>query len=161
VNKDEFRFPDACKDPAEYLKVELECYSWCANRWRPNEQYSAGEFVRPRRPNGFAYECTTAGLSGDREPIWNRVIDALGPVDGSAQWTCRAAGSNGLMPISAPSAQSDPSGLTISDVAISESTKILATYSGGSLDQDHDVVFTFTLNGVARVARQVVKIRKR
>jgi hypothetical protein len=51
--------------------------------------------------------------------------------------------------------------VTIAAVSVEEYTNILATYSGGGLDQDYDATFTFTLNGVTRVARQRVSIRKK
>jgi hypothetical protein len=63
--------------------------------------------------------------------------------------------------ISSPSASSDPTGLTITNVSAAETTKIQATYSGGVEGETHDAVFTFTLNGVTRVARQKVPIEKR
>jgi hypothetical protein len=81
--------------------------------------------------------------------------------NGSVVFTCRAAGTNGVMEITSPTAISDPTGLTIGSVSVSESTKILATYSAGTLGQDYDAVFTFTLNGATRVARQTVKVRRR
>jgi hypothetical protein len=153
-------FPDALKDPAEELKVTLNLFRYCASFWRPNEQYALNEYARPGRATGFAYQSTTAGTSGAREPTWPRTLGAT-ITDGSVTWTCVVAETNGLNVISSPSAVSDPTGLTIGSVSVSEATKILATYSGGTLDQDFDAVFTFTLNGVTRVARQRVLIRKR
>lgn len=159
---DDYTFDPVTIDPGDTFKVALDLFDICANFWTPNEQYALGEFVRPRLSTGFAYECTSAGTSGRREPIWNRTIGAvLSSNDGSVQWTCRTAGTNGLMAISSPSAVSDPLGLTISGVAVSESTKILATYAGSSLGQDFDAVYTFTLNDVTRIARQRIEIRKR
>lgn len=157
---DEFRLPDVLKDPAETLSVTLDFFGYCANYWSENEEYSLNEFARPTRATGFAYKATTAGCSGAREPIWPRSVDATVP-DGSIVWTCAAAGSNGLAPITSPSASSDPTGLTISAVSASENTKILATYSGGELGQDYEAVYSFTLSGKTRIARQLVQIRKR
>jgi hypothetical protein len=158
---EEFRIQqDAIKDPAEPLKVSINCYDMCVLRWQPNEPYSAGDFFRPRVPNGFSYEVTVSGVSGHTEPRYPTTIGGT-VVNGSMTITCRAAGSNGLNAISAPTAVSEPTGLTISAVSVSEIYKILATYSGGTVDLDYDVVFTFTLDGVSRVARQTVKVRKR
>lgn len=155
-----FVFRTVKKDADESKKVSLSLYKWCANFRRSNEQYSANEFSRPTRGTGYSYECTSAGTTGVREPIWPTVIDEI-IQDGSVTWTCRAADVNGLNAISNPIAASDPAGLTIEDVSVEESTKILATYSGGTLDQDYEAIFTFTLNGVTRIARQLVQIRKR
>lgn len=155
----EFIFKAIPKDAAESKVVELNLFKWCANYWRPNETVSLNEYVRPLKSTGYAYQ-GTAGLTGAREPVWPTTLAGT-VVDGSVTWTCVAASSNGLNAITSPSGVSDPTGLTISSVSASESTKILATYAGGLEGQDYDAVFTFTLNGVSRVARQTVQIRKR
>jgi hypothetical protein len=155
-----YRLPAATKDPDESLPVTLNFYADCVNAWRRNEPYSAGEFVRPfAKPNGYAYECTTAGVSGAREPVWPTVL-ARTVVDGSIVWTCVAAGSNGINPISEPTATSD-AGLTVTDIIVVEAFKILATYAGGTDQEDYEVAYSFTLNGVTRIARQIVQVRKR
>lgn len=157
---DDYTFGPAIKDPAEDLKVELDLFGKCANFWRPNERYTITEYVRSELSPGFAYQATIGGTSGSRPPVWPRAV-GQNVADGSVQWTATFANANGLNAVSNPSGVSDPTGLTISGVAVSETTKILATYSGGTEGNDYDAVFTFTLNGVTRVARQTVKIRKR
>lgn len=155
--ENEYIFDPVDKDPAGARKVVLDLFAICANFWRPNEQYSAGEFIRPNRANGFAYECTTAGTSNFREPSsWPRVIGVT-QTDGSVTWTCRAAGSNGLAPVTSPTVACDIS----ASVSVEESTKLLPEYGiGGTDGEDYDAVFTFTLDGVTRVARQTVRVRK-
>lgn len=156
----DYTFGAVDKDAAESLAVELNLFTLCSVYWAPNEIYSSGQYVRPTRPTGFAYECTTGGTTGAREPRdWPTTLTQT-ITDGSVVWTCRAASTNGVNAITSPSATSDPTGLTISSVSVSESTKILATYSGGTLGQDYDAVFSFTLDGVTRIARQTVRIRK-
>lgn len=156
----DFRLPPATKDPDESLPVTLNFYGDCVNAWRRNEPYSTLEFVRPfAKPNGYAYECTTAGVSGAREPVWPTTL-ARTVTDGSIVWTCVAAGSNGINPITAPTAVAD-SGLTVTDVIVVEAYKILATYAGGTDGTDYEVAYSFTLNGVTRSARQIVQVRKR
>jgi hypothetical protein len=156
----DFRFDPVEKDPAESLPVELQWFNLCANFWRANEQYGAAEYVRPNVATGFAYQASGAGTSGAREPRWPTTL-ALTVVDGSITWTCTTASANGLNALSAPSGVSDPTGITISSVSVSESTKVLATYAGGTDGQDYDAVFTVTLNGVSRVARQTINVRRR
>lgn len=156
----DFTFPDTQKDPAADKKVTLSFFNDCANFWRANEEFSLNEFIRPTQATGFAYKASAAGCSGAREPVWPKAIDST-VADGSVIWTCVAAGANGLSPITSPSGTSDPTGLTIASVSVDENTKILATYQGGSLGQDYDAVFTFTLSSVPRVARQRVQVRKR
>lgn len=155
----EYTFDPVEVDPAGGRKVVLDLFEQCANFWLPNEQFSVAEFVRPPTATGFSYECTSAGTSAARAPLWPRTIGVT-VADGSVVWTCRAAGDNGVSVISGLSAVSDPIGLTISGLSVNESTKILATYSGVALGQDYDAVYTFALNGVTRVARQAVLGRK-
>lgn len=157
---DEYRFDSVTKDAAESLPVELQLFNLCANFWRPNEQYTASEYVRPNSPTGFSYQASGNGTSGGREPRWPTTLGGS-VIDGSITWIATAASANGLNAISSPSAASDPTGLSIGSPTVSESTKILVTYSGGTDGQDYDAVFTFTLNAVSRVARQTVKVRKR
>ena len=160
MSDQEYTFRSCTKDPGADKRVTLNLYKYCAVFWRRNELYATNEYVRPAHATGFSYQCNASGLSGSREPIWPRVVGQT-VTDGSIVWTCRAADANGLDAIDSPLGSSDPTGLTVTGVSASESTKILATYSGGQLGQDYDAVFTFTLGGVPRVARQTVKIRKR
>lgn len=158
--KIDYTFPDAVKDPAAEKKVELNLFRFCANYWRANELVSMGEYFRPTKATGFSYQVTTAGTTGEREPSWPTTLGAT-VNSGSVTFTCAEAGSNGLNALSSPSAVSDPTGMTIASATVSETTKLLATYQGGTLGQDYDAVYTFTLNGITRVARQKVLIRKR
>lgn len=158
----DYRFDDHQGiNPGESVPVVLDCFNLCATFWRANEQHSTGDFIRPNRANGFSLECTSPGTTGSREPlVWPTTIGAT-LTEGSVTWTCRAAGTNGISVIASPNAVSDPTGLTISDVAVSESAKILATYEGLTEGQEYDAVFTFTLNGMTRIARQRVPVKKR
>lgn len=154
-----FTFAPVIKDPAEQLLVELDFYAWCVTEWKPNEWHEVGDLIRPTRGNGYPYGCTTAGTTGFREPsYWPRAQDATLSGDGSVVWQRRpASATEGLSAISDPSAISD---ITVNDIAVDESTKILATYANGGNDGvDYEVAFTFTLAGVIRVARQLVLVR--
>lgn len=152
-------------DSSKSKKVTLDLFKWCANFWRPGQQYSVNEYVRPNVATGFAYQNQTGAsfTSRAREPVWSRVLGGS-TTDGSGIWTTVAAGSNGLNAIASPSATSEPSGLAIDDVAMNESTQILATYTppaGASEGQEFEAIFDFTLNGVPRRARQLVRLKKR
>jgi hypothetical protein len=158
---DDFLFEDVVKDPAAYRKVRLRLYALAVNEWKPNEQVSQNEFVRPRIPNGFAYEATSTGggLTAAKEPRWPKTVTAT-VIDGGVTWTCRAASTNGINAVSSPSAASDPTGLTIGSVAVAENCDILATYSGGIDGTTYDVAFTWTLDGLTMVGRQKVIVAK-
>lgn len=154
-----FRLPSVVKDPAESLPVLFDAYDYCVSFWTRDVPVAMGAFIRFKRGTGFSYECTVAGTTGSRQPSPTSAIGTTF-TDGSVTWTCRAADVNGISPISSPQALSDPTGLTITSVAAQNSREIIATYSGGELDQDYDAVFTFILNGLQRVARQRVEVRK-
>jgi len=155
----EYRFDPVTKNAGESRAVELEWFNLCANFWRSNEAYSASEYVRPNVSTGFAYQTTGGGLSGAREPRWPTTLGAT-VVDGSITWTCVAASANGLNAVSSPSCTPDDAALTVTSVSVSENTKVLATYGGGSLDADYEAVWTVTINGLSRIGRQKVLVRK-
>lgn len=161
MSEENYTFRPVVKDPGETLKVELDLFGKCANFRLPNEQYATDEHVRFEQSPGFAFKAAIGGTTGLVPP---KLPAAIGQQvkDGSVTWECVAAASNGLSAVSSPSAEADPGGLSIENVSVSETTKILATYAGGTLGADYyDAVFTFTLRGVQRVARQRVYIRKR
>ena len=154
---EEYRFADVVKDPAEAVIKFLDWFNLCANFWRPNEQYTTNEFVRPPKATGYSYQATTGGTSSATQPKW----PITGTVaDGSVIWTTNAASTNGLAAISAPSA-SAPTGITAGSLAVVETTKLQVTYSGGTDGQDYDVAFTVTVNGQTRIGRQRVLVRTR
>lgn len=150
----------AVKDPDEQMPVRLNWFEFCANRWQANEYVNLDQVIRPESGTGFAYQAQNDGTTGSRRPRWPVALDGV-VTDGSVQWKCIAADTNGLNPLVNPTAVSEPAGLTIGGISVEESTKLLATYSGGVDGQDYAAVFTVTLNGLSRVARQLVQVRKR
>jgi hypothetical protein len=155
-----FTFDPVELDPGAARKVALDLFADCANFWEANQQYGVGDYVRPTLSTGFAYQ-SSGGTSARREPAWPTVLGET-VTDGSIVWTCAAAGANGINAVSALTASSDPSGLTVSDVSVNDSTQIFATYSAsaGVVGQSFEAIFDFTLNGVARRVRQLVQIAK-
>jgi hypothetical protein len=156
---DGFLFEAIVKDPGTTRLVELDLYEIAAAKWPANEIVAPNEFCRPRIPNGFSFEATTGGTTSSREPRWPATLGAT-VRDGECTWVCRASGSNGINLVSAPSASSDPTGLTITDIAIVENCKISATYAGGLDGQDYEAVFTWTLEAVTWIGRQLIRVRK-
>jgi hypothetical protein len=148
--------------PAEILvgaeqPFEISLYDYCARPWRPNEPVDLTETIRPARPNGFAAQCSAAGVTGSREPVWPKTLAA--PVtDGSAAWAMVAAGTNGLNAASSPTASVSPaSGLTIDSLAVSESYKLTGAYEG-TVAGEYVVTYSFTVDGKVRKARQAVTV---
>ena len=64
-----------------------------ADAWVLTTVYALGDYVLPTVPNGYRYECTTAGTSAGAEPTWPTTI-ALTVADGTAVWTCEAVTSS-------------------------------------------------------------------
>lgn len=59
--------------------------------WVMSTAYSLGDYVEPTTPNGFVYECTTAGTSGGSEPTWPTTGIGTTVSDGTAVWTFKGA----------------------------------------------------------------------
>lgn len=64
--------------------------------WLPNQNYVAGDFVRPTVPNGFEYRATNSGKTNSVEPAWPAglgvtVSDTNG-VDPGVFWSTEASG---------------------------------------------------------------------
>lgn len=158
---DEFTFDDVFVDPNASRKVTLDLFDRCANFWRPNEQFALNEYVRPTKSTGFAYQAQGDGLSAFREPRWPSTSGQL-VMDGSITWVTVPAGTSGLDPISALTTSVSNSALVISSAAIDETTSIVAAYSfsGAQESQEFEAIYDFTLNGVARRARQRVIARR-
>lgn len=57
--------------------------------WAASKDYTTVDWVRPVSPNGYIYECTTAGRSGASAPTWPTTPSNT-VSDGTAVWTCRA-----------------------------------------------------------------------
>lgn len=56
-----------------------------------NTAYTVGYRVIPATPNGYAYDCTTAGTShATNEPTWPTVVGKT-VTDGTVVWTCEGA----------------------------------------------------------------------
>jgi len=61
--------------------------------WQGETAYTT-EYVKPIIANGYHYECTVAGTTGDTEPTWPTTPGAT-VVDGGVTWTCRLPNSGG------------------------------------------------------------------
>ena len=59
-----------------------------ARTWAGATAQVLTDFVQPVTPNGFAYECTTAGTTAVSEPTWSTTLGGT-TADGTAVWTTR------------------------------------------------------------------------
>lgn len=56
--------------------------------WAAETEYSLEDYRVPTTDNGMRYECTTAGISGETEPVWDKGLGST-TSDGTVVWTCR------------------------------------------------------------------------
>lgn len=58
-------------------------------RWKASQLYNLNDKIIPTNPNGYYYQCTTAGTSGTSEPSW----PTSGTInDGTVVWTHQGNG---------------------------------------------------------------------
>jgi hypothetical protein len=136
------KYPDGAyrKHPDAVRVIEFEWLPGVANYWEAGRQYGSSDVVRPLVPTGFAYEAGAAGQSGFRTPRWPETLGGT-VVDGSITWTAVAPGANGVMPISSPTAEVEPSGeLAVSNVIVIQETRVRVTLAGGEIDGGLDRV---------------------
>ena len=62
---------------------------WPGKIWAKNTAYQLGDFMASPTPNGFIYECITAGTSGGTEPGFATNQDATF-TDGTVTWKAHA-----------------------------------------------------------------------
>lgn len=64
-------------DPDDRTKISV---SWGADVWLPNTVYRNGDICRPTNDNGYYYQCSTNGVSGTTEPLWDQEETVSGTV---------------------------------------------------------------------------------
>ena len=121
--------------------IELDWAPALANYWAPGRGYSSGDYVRPRKPTGFAYLASGSGVqSSNREPRWPSTLSGT-VVDGNITWTAVEAGANGLRGTPAsPTVAVDPTGdLAAASVSLVHVARVQMILSGGSNGGGSDV----------------------
>lgn len=120
-------------------------------------EFVQGAVVRPERATGFYYECTTAGLTKARYPVWPRVSGET-VQDGSVVWTARHPDTPSL-----PSVQSAtwtvPSGIT-KDSQSERATHTHITLSGGTDGEDYELTCRMTPSS-GNVVEQSITVQVR
>ncbi|MDJ0712584.1 MAG: hypothetical protein QNJ14_19535 [Woeseiaceae bacterium] len=127
--------PEIQKTESEIWDAEVEFGRSLEFMWEDGKDYIVGDVRRPQTPNGFEFRCTSAGMSGFREPTWKKEVNAV-TKDGSVEWTAQKPTSSGRDSIQSRSVTS-PSGITVSNDSIS-GTLVLFRVEGGTYDVTAD-----------------------
>lgn len=125
------------KTVAEVLTLEFEFARVLETVWRPGTEYALNAAIRPTVPNGAQYKATTAGQSGDVEPVWPAIAATVTDGQGSLVWTGEALSSSATDSISSQSVTA-PAAITLANAATS-GTKVTVDVSAGVLDKDYTV----------------------
>jgi hypothetical protein len=131
------------KDPSSKLDYEVDFTDALSRKWGASDK-SRALAIFIRAPNGYDFECTTAGRSGVSEPRWTKTLASTVP-DGSAVWTCRASSTSSLVTTIAgtPTWTCDDAALVFSDTSVSG--QIAKAWIAGGVDgQDYTVLVTAT-----------------
>lgn len=145
-------WPDKHPDATEDYAVDFTGY---LTRWRQaGTEYALTLRVRVASRPGYEYECTTAGQTGAREPIFPTSVGAT-VTDGSVTWTCRAVSTSSLKATVSSVDWSADSAITISNESLSG--QIATAFLAGGVDgTDYPVTVTATLSNAAEVPKVVI-----
>lgn len=145
------------QDPADKLDYTVKFDDELALRWEPETSYSLSDRRRPTASTGFEYECTTAGQSGRKEPVWPKVVGQT-ITDGSVTWTCRALSSSSLRTTLASATWNADAAITVSGQTVS-GAKAIAYLEGGLAGTDYEIRVQGTMaDGTKRSKLFVLKI---
>lgn len=147
-----------CKLPTERIPVSIPLRgSGFIRTWEAGRVFASSVRVRPaKKPNGFEYECTTAGQTGSREPSWPETEGGT-VTDGSVVWTCRAISNASLARVIASCVWSG-GGLTVDGEQIINTNgegQVSCYVSGGVSGSLYEVTATITFNDGAVEAAKI------
>lgn len=148
------------KDPSEKLDYGVSFEASLARFWEKGKTYTSSTRVRPNRPNGFEYECTTGGQTSHREPSWPTTAAAT-VTDGTVVWTCRALSTSSLSTtVSGTPSWTAEAGITVTGENIS-GTLAGAYIESGKDGEDYTVIVTAACaDGTTRVKTCVLPVRR-
>ncbi len=124
----------------EGITLEFEFARVLEFLWRPCQEYSLTDFVRPTTSNGFQYECTNAGQTDNEEPDWTTTLASPRNTitDGSVVWAVSDFGDSASDTISTKDVTAD-TGLSAS-AAVQDGTKISSRITGGTAGKSYNVI---------------------
>ena len=118
------------------VPVGFDWHDYLALTWAPGRNVAVGEKIRLKRARskGVQFACTTAGVTGFREPIW------LGtPIsDGSVVWTPEPIAADSLRTTIIDSQWPSVDGLTLASAHDSD-LRYLIQAGGGSSGQSYEI----------------------
>jgi hypothetical protein len=151
------RWPD--KDPESKEEFGVD-FTQRLTRWRQERaDYALTKRVRVRGRAGFEFECTTAGQTAIREPVFPSTVGAT-VADGSVTWTCRAASTASLLSTVSSVTWTAESPLTVSGTTLTG--QVASALIDGGLDgMDYSVLVKATCaDGQVIAKRCILPVRK-
>lgn len=140
---------DFCKTVGERIPLRIPLGGAAFIRFfNGNDIVAAGDFRRPKKPNGYEYEVTVGGQCEKAEPDWPTTIDET-VVCGSATFTCRALSNNSLARVIQSVVWSNTGTLTINSdgfVSTNGELEVFAYASGGVQGEEGTVTARITFN---------------
>ena len=147
------------QDPEDNLDYTVDFERWLVEWWSPGTSVTLASFRRPRIATGFEYECTQAGQTARKEPLWPKTI-GLTVRDGSVIWTCRALSNASLKATLQTANWAIPSGITQGAATII-GQRATVMLSGGADGEDYAIRCEGIMsNGAERNVNFTLKIRR-
>jgi uncharacterized phiE125 gp8 family phage protein len=85
-------FPSAALYPTKPIEIQFVCGWYTGDAWVAETAYASGDIAIPDTyadsTRNLAYDCTTAGTTGETAPTWPTTIGGT-VEDGTAVWTAR------------------------------------------------------------------------
>jgi hypothetical protein len=122
------------------VPVGFDWHDYLALVWSPGRKVFLGEKIRLRRnrSRGLQFRCTTAGVTGFREPVWPIAITESPIRDGTAVWTPESVAADSLRTTIVDSQWPDVSGLTLSN-AHDADLRYMIHAGGGESGQIYEI----------------------
>lgn len=149
--------PEFTQDPADKLDYTVKFDEELAMRWERETLYAQTDRRRPSASTGYEYECTTAGQSGRKEPVWPKVVGET-VTDGSVTWTCRAVSNTSLRSTLSSATWAADAAITISGQTVS-GAKAIAYLEGGVEGREYEIRVQGTMaDGTKKSKAFILKI---
>lgn len=133
-----------CLRVGDKVPITLDFSLVAARHWRRGATIPVNQRIRAKK-SGYEYEATTAGQTGNSEPMWPLTLDAT-VNDGSVVWTARAISLASLLKILVSVVWTVPTGLTKSGESADLTNQTAEAYIEAVTAGSYEVIVTPTFN---------------